>query len=188
MQYVQQKRTHLNFHQSLSLKEFFDKREICLIPSSVNKIFLFQTQTSKTIQINFHSGHSYLWRSSVKVFLKMPHYRTKFVSGLDHWPHMRLMICLPNMMSHLARGLVNCPDSYCQVAAWSLRECEKITDQIDRISIPKLWTMILTNLPCIPVFHLPIFLSFILKHLCNTTQTGAINTNPDTLTKLTYPA
>ena len=56
MQYVQQKRTHLNFHQSLSLKEFFDKREICLIPSSVNKIFLFQTQTSKLFKLIFLQG------------------------------------------------------------------------------------------------------------------------------------
>ena len=151
------------------------------------KYFCFKHKQAKLFKLIFPQG---ILTSDVlqsKFFLKCLT-RTQIVSSLDHWPHMSLMICLPNMMSHLARGLVNCPDSYCQVAAWSLRESEKITDQIHRIIIPKLWTMILTNLPCIPVFHLPIFLSFILKHLCNTTQTGAINTNPDTLTKLTYPA
>lgn len=119
MQYVQQKRTHLNFHQSLSLKEFFNKREICLIPSSVNKIFLFQTQTSKLFKLIFPQGIL-----TLTFFCHRSKTDSHFVSGLYHWlpSHMRLMICLPNMMSHLAQGLLNCPDSYCQVAAWSVRE------------------------------------------------------------------
>ena len=124
MQYVQQKRTHLNFHQSLSLKEFFNKREICLIPSSVNKIFLFQTQTSKLFKLILPQGiltlTCFCHRSKTDSLAHI----SCLVSTTGS--HMRLMICLPNMMSHLAQGLLNCPDSYCQVAAWSLREGKKL--------------------------------------------------------------
>ena len=123
MQYVQQKRTHLNFHQSLSLKEFFNKREICLIPSSVNKIFLFQTQTSKLFKLILPQGILTLTFFCHRSKTDSRWHISCLVSTIGS--HMGLMICLPNMMSHLARGLLNCPDSYCQVAAWSLRESKK---------------------------------------------------------------
>ena len=119
MQYVQQKRTHLNFHQSLSLKEFFNKREICLIPSSVNKIFLFQTQTSKLFKLILPQGILTLTFFCHRSKTDSREHISCLVPTIGS--HMRLMICLPNMMSHLAQGLLNCPDSYCQVAAWSGR-------------------------------------------------------------------
>ena len=134
MQYVQQKRTHLNFHQSLSLKEFFNKREICLIPSSVNKIFLFQTQTSKLFKLIVPQGIPTL-TLCCHISKKMPHKNSVRVwfPPLLSSSHMRLVSCLPNMMPHLARGLLNYPDSHCQVAAWSIRGC-KNRNEIQKIN------------------------------------------------------
>ena len=83
---------------------------------------IFVSNSNKqTIQINRPSGHSYLdvALSQLKECLT----RTQSMSGFKHLPpsHMSLLICLPNMMSHLAQGLLNCPNSHCQVAAWSVR-------------------------------------------------------------------
>ena len=74
---------------------------------------IFVSNSNKqTIQINCRSGHSYL--DVVLSHLKenaSQELSPCLVSTIGPAPcsHMRLVSCLPNMMPHLARGLLNYP-------------------------------------------------------------------------------